>query len=69
MHIVQCTFIDESVWSIDKSITFPPIHFKGVTIPHEDAMVLTLGVGGFDVRIILIDLKSFTDLLQVSPYR
>lgn len=41
------------------------IHSKGVTLPHEDAMVLTLGVGGFDVHRILIDLKSSIDLLQV----
>ncbi|RVW44671.1 hypothetical protein CK203_027449 [Vitis vinifera] len=35
----------------------------------EDALVLTLGVGNFDVCKILIDLRNSTDLLQMSAYR
>lgn len=38
-------------------------------LPHEDALVLTLGVDGFDVRRILIDLGSFANLLQMLAYR
>ena len=37
--------------------------------PHEDALILILGVGGFDMRIILVDLGSSIDLLQMSAYR
>ena len=34
--------------------------------PHRDALILTLGVGDFDVKRILIDLGSSADLLQVA---
>ena len=37
--------------------------------PYEDALILTLGVGGFDVRRILVDLGSSIDLLQMSTYK
>ena len=36
---------------------------------HEDALVLTLLVGGFDVRRVLVDLGSSVDLLQMSVYK
>lgn len=38
-------------------------------LPHEDALVLTLGVDDFDVRRVLIDPGSSVDLLQMSAYR
>ena len=38
-------------------------------LPHEDALVLTLGVDNFDVRRVLIDPGSSVDLLQMSAYR
>lgn len=56
-------FTDESVWSIDRAITFPLIDSNRVIFPYEDTLVLTLGVGGFDVHIILINLGNFTNLL------
>ena len=36
---------------------------------YEDALVLTLGVGEFDVRRVLVDLGSLGDLLQMSTYK
>ncbi|RVW49011.1 hypothetical protein CK203_080951 [Vitis vinifera] len=42
---------------------------EDVILLYEDALVLTLGVSGFDVLKILIDLGSFTDLLKMSAYR
>ena len=38
-------------------------------LPHEDTLVLTLGVDDFDVRRVLIDLGSSANLLQMSAYR
>ena len=35
---------------------------------HEDALILILGVDGFDVQIILVDSDSSTDLLQMLTY-
>ena len=34
--------------------------------PHRDALILTLGVGDFDVKRILVDPGSSVDLLQVA---
>lgn len=33
--------------------------------PHQDALILTLGIGDFNVRRILVDPGSSMDLLQV----
>ena len=69
IHVVQCISTNEGVRSIDKPITFPSIDSNRVILPHEDALVLTLGVDSFDLRKILIDLGSSTDLLQMLAYR
>ena len=54
---------------IDGTVTFPPINANWVLRPHEDALILTLGISGFDVKRVLIDLGSLADLLQMSAYR
>ena len=54
---------------MDGIITFPPVNSNRVLQPHEDALVLTLGINGFDVRRILVDLGSSVDLLQMSSYK
>ena len=66
---VQCTFTTDNAWLIDDSITFPSINVDWVIISHEDALMLTLGLDDFDVQRILMDLGSFTYLLQISTYR
>ena len=68
VHVVQCLFTNKSVRLINGSIIFPPIGSNRVILSHEDALVLTFGFDGFDVRKILIDLGSFVDLLQMSAY-
>lgn len=69
VSIVHCTFINESIRSIDGLITFPPIDSNRVILPHEDALVLSLGVGGFDICRILVDPGNSANLLQISTYR
>ena len=54
---------------INDTITFPPIYVNWVLQPHEDALILILGVCGFDVQRILVDLGNSTNLLQMSVYR
>ncbi|XP_034680244.1 uncharacterized protein LOC117910270 [Vitis riparia] len=41
-------------------------HPTRVLQPHRDALVLTVGVGDYDVKRILIDPGSSADLLQVA---
>ena len=50
---------------VDGTVTFA----SRVLQPHKDALVLTLGISGFDVRRVLVDLGSSVDLLQMSAYK
>ena len=54
---------------INDTITFPPVDVNWVLQLHENALVLTLGEGGFEVRRILVDPGSSADLLQMSAYK
>ena len=68
VNMVQCTFILESAQPIDEPISFPSVSLNWDIVSHEDALVLTLGVSGFSVRRILVDLGSFTNLLRMLAY-
>nr|CAN80646.1 hypothetical protein VITISV_028506 [Vitis vinifera] len=57
---------NESTHPIDGVILFPPVDPVRVLQPHRDALILTLGIDGFDVRRILVDPGSLANLLQVS---
>ena len=54
---------------MDNTITFPPIKANGVLHPHEDALILTLGISGFHVRRVLVDPGNSINLLQMSVYK
>lgn len=55
-----------SIQPINGTIVFPALDPARVLQPHRDVLILTLGVGDFDVKRILVDPGSSTDLLQVS---
>ena len=55
--------------SINDTVTFPLVGANQVLKPHEDSLVLILGVGGFEVRSVLVDLGNSADLLQMSAYK
>lgn len=63
VNTIQCTFTVESARLINGPITFLPINPNRVILLHKDALVLTLGLNGFDVQRILVDLGCFADLL------
>ena len=54
---------------IDGTITFPSIDPNRVLHPHQDVLILTLGINDFDVRRILVDLGSSADLLQMFTFK
>ena len=66
---VYGTCVEGSVHPINDTITFPPIDVNWVLQPHEDALILTHGVGRLDVRRILVDPGNLANLLQISAYR
>ena len=51
---------------IDGTIIFPPIDPTRTLQPHRNALILSLEIGDFDVRRILIDPGSSADLVQAS---
>ena len=53
---------------IDGLISFPPVNLNKIIVPHYDAMVLTLCINSSDVHMVLIDLGSAADLLQLSAF-
>nr|CAN73594.1 hypothetical protein VITISV_004696 [Vitis vinifera] len=51
---------------IDGTIIFPPVDSTRTLQPYRDALILSLEVGDFDVRRILVDPGSSADLVQAS---
>ena len=51
---------------IDGTIIFPPVDPTWTLQPHRGALILSLEIGDFDVRRILVDPGSSVDLVQAS---
>ncbi|RVW31289.1 Transposon Tf2-12 polyprotein [Vitis vinifera] len=51
---------------IDGTIIFPLVDPTRTLQPHRDALILSLEIGNFDVRHILVDPGSSVDLVQAS---
>ena len=66
---IQHNFSKWGMRPVDDRVTFPLVNASRVLQPHEDALVLTLGISGFDVRRVLVDPGSLVDLLQMSAYK
>lgn len=49
--------------------TFHPFNLIQVVVPHGNALVLTLGLNGFNEQRILVDPSSFIELLQMLAYK
>ena len=52
-----------SIHPIDGTIVFPTLDPARVLQPHRDALILTIGVGDYDVKRISVDPSSSADLL------
>ena len=42
---------------------------RGTIQPHDDALVVTLRIGGFDVRRVLVDLGSAIEVMYPDLYK
>nr|CAN78906.1 hypothetical protein VITISV_006738 [Vitis vinifera] len=51
-------------YPIDRTIIFPPADPTRILQPHRDALILSLEIGDFDVRRILVDPGSSANLVQ-----
>lgn len=63
VNSVQHNFSKGSVCLIDDIVTFLLVGANRVLQPHEDALILILGVGGFDMRRVLVYPSNSVDLL------
>ncbi|KAL6325980.1 hypothetical protein AAG906_038472 [Vitis piasezkii] len=58
---IQPGLASGGIHPIDGTIVFPAVDPARVLQPHRDALILTLGVGDFDVKRILVDPGSSAD--------
>ena len=58
-----------AVQPFDDHISFPPINHTRVITPHYDALVLTVGINGFDIHRVLVDPGKAADLLHLPAFR
>ena len=58
-----------AVQPVDGPISFPLINPTRVITPHYNALVLTVGINGFDVHRVLVDPGSAADLLHLPAFR
>ena len=52
-----------------EEIVFNNQDFEGVQLPHSDALVITLRIGDYDVKRILIDPGSLFEIMYESLFR
>ena len=65
---IQYTFTANNAKPIDGPIVFDPTELRNAIMPHEDALVLVLTMGGHLVNRILVDPRSFVNLLHLSAF-
>ena len=66
VNSIRPGLIGGSTHPIDGTIIFPPMDPTRILQPHCDALILSLGIGDYDMRRILVDPGSSADLLQAS---
>ena len=59
---IRSSLADGSAHPIDGAILFPLVDPAQVLQPHLDTLIMTLGIGDFDVRRILVDPGSSINL-------
>lgn len=56
-------------WWEDEGISFTGKDKKGTIQPHDNALVVTLRIGGFDVRRVMIDQGSGAKVIHLDLYK
>ena len=66
INSIRSELTGEGPRPIDGTIIFSPVDSTRTLQPHQDALILSLEIGDFDVRRILVDPGSSADLMQAS---
>ena len=56
-------------WSENDDIMFSERDASGIKQPHDDLLVITLGIEGFTTRKVLVDNESFADIMYMTKLR
>uniref|UniRef100_A0A2N9H7K0 Reverse transcriptase domain-containing protein n=1 Tax=Fagus sylvatica TaxID=28930 RepID=A0A2N9H7K0_FAGSY len=54
--------------AVEQTISFSNNDLKDVQLPHNDSLVITLRIGNYDVQRILIDQRSFAEVMYQDLY-
>ena len=73
---VSCYFDDESN-SVPKKIktnvplvlSFSNVDKQGTIQPHDDALVVTLRIGGYDVKRVMVDQGSAVEIMYLDLFK
>ncbi len=57
----------ENSW--EHAISFSNSDLRDVQLPYNDPLVVTLSIGNFDVKRVLIDQRSFTEVMYQDLYK
>ena len=63
LNVIHAEGIHEETKPIDDPISFPHVNSNRISLPHYDALVLTLYINDFDVHKVLGDPCNAADLL------
>ena len=50
-------------------LSFSDVDKQGTIQPHDDALVVTLRIGGYDVKRVMIDQGSTTEIMYPNLYK
>ena len=66
-HLVPAQSSSEG--PLGQSISFSNNDLRDVQLPHKDPLVITLRIGNFDVKKVLIDQGSFAEVMYHDLYK
>jgi hypothetical protein len=52
----------------ERTISFSDSDLKDVQLPHNDPLVITLRIGNYDVKRVLVDQESFAEVMYQDLY-
>jgi hypothetical protein len=67
-HLVPRLCSEAHVSSVNGTISFSDSDLHDVQLPHNDPLVITLRIGNYDVKRVLIDQGSFAEVMYQELY-
>uniref|UniRef100_A0A2N9FR62 Uncharacterized protein n=1 Tax=Fagus sylvatica TaxID=28930 RepID=A0A2N9FR62_FAGSY len=67
-HLVTKLCSEDHVMSVNGTISFSDSDLHDVQLPHNDPLVITLRIGNYDVKRVLVDQGSFAEVMYQELY-